>query len=113
MNDGDASISSSPAGTPRGVPGAKFLRAVARALAPLKDVPAHGNRTLHLHPLIVTLVTSFYDPAVRSLRTIEAYTAAATAAEPPPDLGDLALRRMAARPRPTRWPRSTPNCSAA
>lgn len=73
------------------MPGAKFLRAVARALAPLKDVPAHGNRTLHLHPLVVTLVTSFYDPAVRSLRAIEAHTAA----EPPPDLGDLALRRMA------------------
>jgi hypothetical protein len=94
VNNGDASSSSStrtPAGTPRGVPGAKFLRAVARALAPLKDVPAHGNRTLHLHPLVVTLVTSFYDPAVRSLRAIEAYTAA----DAPPDLGDLALRRMA------------------
>lgn len=90
MADGRDSSSSSDS-TPRGVPGAKFLRAVARALEPLKDVPAHGNRTLHLHPLVVTLVTSFYDPSVRSLRTIEAYTAA----EAQPDLGDLALRRMA------------------
>jgi DDE family transposase len=57
---------------PRGVPGARFLRAVREQLAPLMDVPAHGNRTLHLHPLIVTLVSSFYDPLIRSLRMIEA-----------------------------------------
>jgi hypothetical protein len=87
----DDGTSSSLSETPRGVPGAKFLRAVARALEPLKDVPAHGNRTLHLHPLIVTLVTSFYDPLIRSLRSIEAYTAS----DAPPDLGDMALRRMA------------------
>ncbi len=56
----------------RGVPNAKFLRFVQEQLAPLKNVPAHGNRTLHLHPLVVTLVLSFYDPLIRSLRTIEA-----------------------------------------
>ena len=76
---------------PRGVPGAKFLRAVERALAPLKDVPAHGNRTLHLHPLVVTLVTAFYDPLIRSLRAIEAHTSC-DAVEP---LTDAAVRRMA------------------
>jgi hypothetical protein len=58
----------------RGVPGAKFLRLIQAQLEPLKDVPAHGNRTLHLHPLIVTLVMSFYDPLMRSLRTIEAHS---------------------------------------
>ena len=73
----------------RGTPGAKFLRTVERHLAPLKDLPAHGNRTLHLHPLVLTLVASFYDPAVRSLRAIEQFTIG----EGP--LTELGLRRMA------------------
>ncbi len=68
--------SSADTPTPRGVPGAKFLRRVEQALSPLKDLPAHPNRTLHLHPLILTLVTSFYDPLIRSLRAIEAHSAA-------------------------------------
>lgn len=59
----------------RGVPGAKFLRAIQKELEPLRDIPAHGNRRLHLHPLIVTLVTSFYDPLIRSLRAIEGRSA--------------------------------------
>jgi hypothetical protein len=58
--------------SPRGVPGAKLLRSVQEHLAPLKELPAHGNRTLHFYPLIVALVTSFYDPLMRSLRAIEA-----------------------------------------
>jgi Transposase DDE domain len=58
--------------SPRGVPGAKLFRSIQEHLAPLKELPAHGNRTLHFYPLIVTLVTSFYDPLMRSLRAIEA-----------------------------------------
>jgi hypothetical protein len=56
----------------RGVPNAKFLRFLQEQLQSLGRVPAHGNRKLHLHPLVVTLVVSFYDPLIRSLRGIEA-----------------------------------------
>src|SRR5580658_8224942 len=56
----------------RGVPNAKFLRFLQEQLEPLRKVPAHGNRKLHLHPVVVTLVMSFYDPLIRSLRGIEA-----------------------------------------
>jgi len=56
----------------RGVPGAKLFRLIQDKLAPLENLPAHGNCKLHLHPIIVTLVMSFYDPLMRSLRAIEA-----------------------------------------
>ena len=56
----------------RGVPNAKFLRFLQDQLQSLRNLPAHGNRKLHLHPVVVTLVMSFYDPLIRSLRGIEA-----------------------------------------
>ena len=52
--------------------GAKYLKVLQRHVAYLRDVPAHGNRRLHLHPLVLSLVSSFYNPAMRSLRTLEA-----------------------------------------
>lgn len=83
-----AAATTKPAAVIRGVPGAKLMRFVEQKLAPLKDVPAHGNRKLHLHPLVVMLVMSFYDPMIRSLRTIEANSVRE------PLTGDVA-RRMA------------------
>jgi hypothetical protein len=37
----------------------------------LRDLPAHGNRVLHYHQLVLALLLAFFDPLVRSLRTIE------------------------------------------
>jgi hypothetical protein len=37
----------------------------------LRALPAHGNRTLHLHHLLHGLLLSFFDPLARSLRLIE------------------------------------------
>jgi hypothetical protein len=37
----------------------------------LRELPAHGNRVLHLHQLFVALLLSFFDPTVRSLRQME------------------------------------------
>lgn len=45
-----------------------FLRDHLQRLAAL---PAHGNRTLHVHQLFLGLLLAFFDPLVRSLRTIE------------------------------------------
>lgn len=40
-------------------------------LARLRALPAHGNRTLHADQLFLGLLLAFFDPTVRSLRTIE------------------------------------------
>lgn len=48
--------------------GDAFLRDHLRRLAAL---PAHGNRTLHVHQLFLGLLLAFFDPLARSLRTIE------------------------------------------
>lgn len=45
-----------------------FLRDHLQRLAAL---PAHGNRTLHVHQLFLGLLLAFFDPLARSLRTIE------------------------------------------
>jgi hypothetical protein len=37
----------------------------------LESLPAHGNRTLHVHQLFLGLLLAFFDPLARSLRTIE------------------------------------------
>lgn len=37
----------------------------------LAALPAHGNRTLHVDQLFLGLLLSFFDPLIRSLRTIE------------------------------------------
>lgn len=52
--------------------GRKYLDVLEEHVAYLRDLPAHGNRTLHLHPLLLALVSSFYNPCLRSLRTLEA-----------------------------------------
>lgn len=43
-----------------------------RHLQRLRQIPAHGNRTLHLDQLLLGLLLSFFDPLARSLRRIEA-----------------------------------------
>jgi hypothetical protein len=48
--------------------GDAFLRDHLQRLAAL---PAHGNRTLHVHQLFLGLLLAFFDPLARSLRTIE------------------------------------------
>jgi len=40
----------------------------------LRDLPAHPNRHLHYDNLFVALLMAFYDPAVRSLRTLDAHS---------------------------------------
>ena len=42
-----------------------------RHLDRLRNLPAHGNRTLHYHHLFLGLLLAFFDPLARSLRLIE------------------------------------------
>ena len=47
------------------------LRFLDEHLRRLRALPAHGNRKLCYHHLLVGLLLSFYDPTIRSLRLIE------------------------------------------
>lgn len=40
----------------------------------LRQLPSHPNRLLHFDDLFVALLLGFYDPAVRSLRTLDAHS---------------------------------------
>ena len=42
-----------------------------RQLERLRNLPAHGNRVLHYHHLLLGLLLAFFDPLTRSLRLIE------------------------------------------
>lgn len=42
-----------------------------RHLQRLREIPAHGNRTLHADQLFLGLLLAFFDPMARSLRAIE------------------------------------------
>ncbi len=49
---------------------------LADHLRRLRQLPAHPNRLLHYDDLFVALLLAFYDPAVRSLRTLDAHSVA-------------------------------------
>jgi len=51
--------------------GAKYLRPLMRHLRKLRSVAAHGNRVLFGDDLVVAYLIAFFNPACRSLRTIE------------------------------------------
>ena len=44
---------------------------IGEHLRRLAGLPAHGNRTLHIDQLFLGLLLAFFDPLLRSLRTIE------------------------------------------
>lgn len=51
--------------------GLKYLRPLMRHLKKLRAVAAHGNRVLFGDDLVVAYLVAFFNPACRSLRTIE------------------------------------------
>ena len=59
---------------PEQVIGGKYVRLLERQLNQLRHEPAHGNRTLHLDDVFVTHLLAFFNPTVRSLRTIEDFS---------------------------------------
>ncbi len=59
---------------PERVIGGKYVRLLERQLNQLRHEPAHGNRTLHLDDVFVTHLLAFFNPTVRSLRTIEDFS---------------------------------------
>jgi len=51
--------------------GAKFVRLLEKHLQKLHGEDAHGNRRLFLDDVFVAYLLAFYNPTIRSLRTIE------------------------------------------
>lgn len=54
--------------------GGKYVRLLETQLEQLRDESAHGNRELHLDDVFVVHLLAFFNPTVRSLRTIEDFS---------------------------------------
>jgi len=50
--------------------GSKYLKSFQDALAPLRTVPAHGNREFQYHHWVNLLLLHFYNPVLNSLRAL-------------------------------------------
>jgi hypothetical protein len=59
---------------PEQVVGGKYVRLLEKYLQQLRDERAHGNRKLFLDDVFVVYLLAFFNPTVRSLRTIEDFS---------------------------------------
>ena len=56
---------------PENVIGAKYVRLLEKQLRQMRNESTHGNRQLFLDDVLVAYLLAFFNPMVRSLRTIE------------------------------------------
>ena len=59
---------------PETVIGGKYVRLLENQLQHLRDASAHGNRELHLDHVFVVHLLAFFNPTIRTLRTIEDFS---------------------------------------
>jgi hypothetical protein len=59
---------------PERVLGGKYVRMLQRYTRSLRDEDAHGNRKLFLDDVVIAYLLAFYNPMIRSLRTIEDFS---------------------------------------
>lgn len=59
---------------PEAVVGGKYVRHLDRLLRALRPADAHGNRRLHLDDVLACYLLAFFNPALRSLRTVEDFS---------------------------------------
>jgi hypothetical protein len=59
---------------PEPVVGGKYVRHLDALLRALRPGAAHGNRTLHLDDVLACYLLAFFNPALRSLRTVEDFS---------------------------------------
>jgi hypothetical protein len=59
---------------PETVMGGKFVRLLAKQLEALRGESAHGNRELFLDDVFVSYLLAFFNPTIRSLRTLEDFS---------------------------------------
>ena len=54
--------------------GGKYVRILDKLIRALRPEDAHGNRILHLDDVLVSYLLAFFNPAIRSLRTVEDFS---------------------------------------
>jgi Transposase DDE domain len=59
---------------PEKVEGGRLVRELERHVQQLRDQPAHGNRELFLDDVFLAYLLAFFNPTLRSLRTIEDFS---------------------------------------
>lgn len=59
---------------PKAVAGGKYVRLLEGFLRQLRNEDAHGNRQLFLDDVFVAYLLAFFNPTIRSLRTIEDFS---------------------------------------
>jgi hypothetical protein len=59
---------------PETVIGGKYVRCLETLLRALRPEDAHGNRILHLDDVLVCYLLAFFNPSIRSLRTVEDFS---------------------------------------
>lgn len=65
---------------PRQVVGGKYVRHLDRLLRALRPADAHGNRRLYLDDVLICYLLAFFNPVLRSLRTVEDFSRTTQAA---------------------------------
>lgn len=63
-----------PRPTERDIQGLKYLRGIEEIVAPLRDVPAHGNRDFMLHDCVGLLLLYYFNPVLTSMRALQQAT---------------------------------------
>jgi hypothetical protein len=59
---------------PEPVTGGKYIRMLEKHVRALRDDAAHGNRQLFLDDVVIAHLLAFFNPTLRSLRTIEDFS---------------------------------------
>src|SRR5438105_12201883 len=59
---------------PETVTGGKYVRSLETLLHALRPTDAHGNRVLHADDVLVCYLLAFFNPSIRSLRTVEDFS---------------------------------------
>jgi Transposase DDE domain len=59
---------------PEAVTGSKYVRVLERHVQALRSKDAHGNRELFLDDVVIAHLLAFFNPTLRSLRTIEDFS---------------------------------------
>lgn len=65
----------------RDIQGLKYLRAFDELLAPLREVPIHGNRRFFMDQYVSLLLLYFFNPVLTSLRSLQQATGLANVQE--------------------------------
>ncbi len=59
---------------PEHITGGKYIRMLDKYVQSLRDADAHGNRRLFLDNVVIAHLLAFFNPTLRSLRTIEDFS---------------------------------------